>query len=87
MPKAQKTVTIRELVERVNRLNRESTCKPDMRHGWNHLLEDVLHDANAYKGYGYYPAQDLPPGQKPGITGEAPNFQFPDESRRFYYQP
>ena len=78
------TVKIAALIAMVNERNRVSTCTPEMRKGWNHLLADVLHDANVYHGYSYLMERDVPAGQEPGVRGTAPDFTFPDESRRCY---
>jgi hypothetical protein len=85
MSQPRKTIKIADLVALVNRHNRESTCQSDVRHGWNALLEDVLHGADAYAGFGYLSAAEVPPGHQPGIVGEPDHFSFPDESRRRYY--
>jgi len=79
-----KTIKIAALVAKVNDLNQHSICPPEVRRGWNSLLEDVLHGADAYVGFGYLSVTEVPRYQTPGITGEAPNFQFPDETRRRY---
>jgi hypothetical protein len=82
---SRKTIKIAALVTLVNERNRVSTCQPDIRHGWNAILEEVLHKADAYAGYGYLTASEVPAGQKAGVTGEVGRFTFPDESRRRYY--
>jgi hypothetical protein len=51
-----------------------------------HLLEDVLHSADAYRGYGYLPSewvQLLPLGEV-RLRTEAEGF---DDTRREYYAP
>jgi hypothetical protein len=80
----KKTVRIADLVALVNEHNRVSTCAPDIRNGWNALLEEVLHAADAYRGFGYLSAGDVPAGHAAGMIGEVGNFSFPDESRRCY---
>ena len=39
----KKTIRIANLIALVNEHNRLSTCTPDVRHGWNAILEVVLH--------------------------------------------
>lgn len=78
------TVKIAALIEMVNERNRNSKCAPDLRRGWNHLLTDVLLDAGVYHGFTYLTERDASAGQEPGVRGTAPDFTFPDESRRQY---
>lgn len=84
---ARKTFEVSRLVEMVNGRNRQSTCSPDMREGWNSLLESVLINTDTYAGFGYLTLLEVPQGQLPGIEygreNEPP--EFPDESRRIYY--
>ena len=82
----RKSIRVSELVREVNRLNRESTCEPAMRAGWNDLLAHVLHETGNYSGFGYLEARDVPAGEKPGIIRDdvSNNHQFPDETRRRY---
>jgi hypothetical protein len=88
---ARKTVSVRKLIESVNQLNRSTAVSPEMREGWNTLLEQVLSEANAHAGFNYYSAEQLAAEkiyQPPGviINHEDPSKnQFPDVSRRFYY--
>ena len=81
---ARKTIKIAALVAQVNEHNRVSTCAADTRAGWNALLEEVLHAADAYNGFGYLNVGKVPDGYAPGIIGEPGHFEFPDESRRQY---
>ena len=90
---ARKTLKIRTIIELVNLRNRESTYDPEMRQGWNSLLEAILHDADAYAGFGYYSSEELPEGIRPGIRYEgkhpaedyAERFRDCDDTRRYYY--
>ncbi len=83
----RKTVSVVDMLEKVNQMNRESTCAADIRHGWNSLLECMLHDAGVYAGFGYLNASQVPTGCLPGIVWDGQNqpSAFPDESRRLYY--
>jgi hypothetical protein len=83
MPKT--TIKVSDLIANVNGRNAKSTCHPDMRSGWNDLLEDVLFATDNYSGFGYLTAAQVPAGEKPGIAGEPGNFTHPDETRRIYY--
>jgi len=68
------TVNISELIEEVNRLNRESVkLAPDLRHGWNVLLENILHKAGAYAGFGHYRQDELPETELAGIVWLSPD--------------
>ncbi len=85
---AKKTVKITVLVDKVNQMNRESTCLPEHRSGWNGFLEHILMETGQYNGFGYLQGLEVPEGQLPGMifdhSGEHKH-QFPDESRRVYY--
>jgi len=82
------TIKLADLLDTVNRRNRESTCSAATRRGWNSLLEAMLHAADAYKGFGYLYADHVPEGEKPGIIWEKDGpgkHAFPDGTRRVYY--
>jgi hypothetical protein len=88
----RRTLDVAELVSEVNRRNRESTCSPEARAGWNALLEEILWATRQYAGYVYLQQPEVPPGEKPGVIrdtsgAEYPNHQFPDETRRHYLSP
>ena len=86
MAREKKTVTIAFIKETVNRRNRQSTCVPEIREGWNSILSEVLLACNAYHGFGYLNETQVPPGHQPGIAKGADGQNiFPDPSRRFYY--
>lgn len=81
----QKTIKIAGLIKRVNELNAKSLCSPEIRQGWNALLEDILHQTDNYSGYNYLMQSEVPEGAVPGcISSEGKNI-FPDETRRRYY--
>lgn len=83
---ARKTIHIADLVALVNEKNKVSTFEPEVRKGWNIFLEDVLDKADVYAGFGYYTANEVPPGYDPGIVRhENGQNEFPDETRVFYY--
>lgn len=91
MPRARKTVSLREMVEWVNERNATSSCPPDVRQGWNSLVSTFLMEGDAYAGFGYLRADELEGdavGQLPGIVPSANGkgqHAFPDETRiRFY---
>ena len=81
----RRTVSIKGLIEQVNAQNRLSTCHPQVREGWNSLLESVLHAGNVYKGFSYLSRSDVPEGHPAGIVKEGEGYVFPDETRRFYF--
>jgi hypothetical protein len=89
MPMRRRTINITDLIDEVNRVNRESrgAFGPQQRMGSNMLLESVLTFADVHSGFGYLTQREVPPGELPGIVkgdGVVPD-QFPDESRRIYY--
>jgi hypothetical protein len=84
---ARKTCYVRDLIEEVNRRNSVSTCPPDVRSGWNSLLDGVLHETGNYRGYTYLEARHVPVGQAPGVLRTETGNVFPDESRRNYIMP
>lgn len=69
----RKTVSVEWLKDEVARRNRDSSCNPGVREGWNALLEEVLHKTDNYHGFGYFKSKDLDEDLEP------------DETRRFYY--
>jgi hypothetical protein len=86
MAKTRATCKLTDLLDEVNRRNRESTCPREMRAGWNSLLEFALSEAGAYAGYGFLGPKDVPVNEKPGIIVNEPAVnEFPDDSRRFYH--
>ncbi len=72
MGRKRKTFDIAELLHTVNRRNASSTCSPDVRQGWNSLLEGVLHSADLYNGYGYLEQKDL----KGSAVNSRPGIEF-----------
>jgi hypothetical protein len=87
MSKKKKSVSFKYLIETTNKRNKESTCPPQVRGGWNSFLTNLLIANNVYAGYGYYTSEEVPEGQKPGIIRKdfPEENLYPDESRRFYY--
>ncbi len=72
MGRKRKTFDIAELLYTVNSRNAGSTCSPDVRQGWNSLLETVLHGADLYNGYGYLEQKDL----KGSAVNSRPGIEF-----------
>jgi hypothetical protein len=98
MARQTKRIAILNMIENVNRKNRESTCSADVRQGWNALLEDMLHATGNYSGFGYYSNDELPASMAPGVRYETNDdgvrlpaadmnerFRDCDDTRRFYY--
>lgn len=86
--KPRKTFDVEQLRLEVNRRNRESTCSPEVREGWNDILSTILMETNNYHGFGYLDSSSVPEGHESGIIFDdspAHNHVFPDESRRVYY--
>ena len=67
MGRRRKTFSIAGLLYLVNTRNRNSTCDPKVREGWNCVLESVLMEANVYDGFNYLEQKDIPWAEKPGI--------------------
>ena len=87
MSKPRVNVKLAALVAEVNRRNRESTCAPEVRKGWNELLATALMLADAYSGFGYLDSSMVPAGELPGYSDTGGTFSYPDETRRHYYAP
>lgn len=83
--RARKSIEIKTLVDKVNHMNRESTCESLIRTGWNELLEDALHAIGAYEGYTYLTDKEVPLNHKPGVIKTDSGNIFPDETRRHYF--
>lgn len=84
MAKCRKTIDVAYMLAHANMFNRHSCVSPDIRKGVNMAVDSVLHHCNAYRGFNYLDASEVPEGEKPGIVRGEPN-QFPDESRAFFY--
>jgi hypothetical protein len=81
----RRTVKVVDLVEMVNKMNRESTCGPDLRVGWNSWLEEILLKTKTYSGFQYLWRGRVPMGHLPGIeTAPDQTKRFPDPTRREY---
>jgi hypothetical protein len=88
MARGRKTIHVRAIVDMVNSFNAQSTCAPEVRRGWNHLVSDILHDTGNYNGFNYLTEAMMEVEAPPGVIhtpGGKP--VFPDESRRFYFPP
>jgi hypothetical protein len=69
----RKTVNVESLVQTVNTMLSCSTCSADTRQGMMNVLEGVLHDAGAYKGFRYLHSDEVPAGELPGVNFEQNN--------------
>jgi len=91
MSKFRTTVSIVDLIEKVNKLNRESTYSREHRIGVNTFLENILHQNKVYAGFGYLTIDKVPKGQLPGIVRKetllqpGEHHEFPDDSRIVYF--
>lgn len=84
----KKTISVKKFVDEINRRNKLSTCEPNVRNGWNDLLEFVLRETNQYNGFGYLQQHEVPQGQLPGIIKNLEDPEkntYPDDSRKVYY--
>lgn len=86
MAREPKTVRIAALIDRVNALNQTSTCPPEIRKGWNNLLEDTLREVGYTFGWLYLPGREVPKGQEPGVRNREDGvIELPDSTRRKYH--
>ncbi len=74
----RKTINVEWVKSRVDKMNRESSCEPKVREGWNHLLEEILMETENYNGFRYLNIDE--------IRGDGPEkgHKVPDETRRKY---
>jgi len=93
MAKAKKTISVKTILETVNKRNAKSYCSKEVREGWNSLLETILLDTGNYEGFTYLSKDKVPAGEKPGVNvGDSgpenltieERFQDTDETRVFY---
>jgi hypothetical protein len=84
--KPKKTFKIEDLVDRVNYLNKESVCSPEVREGWNAILQDILHQCDAYAGFNYLGQSEVPIGQAPGVIYKLAGHIYPDSTRVHWYK-
>ena len=89
--RAKKTMSVKDLLEKVNGVIRWSICDPLGRQGMISVLNSVLHDTGNYKGFRYLEEGEIPVGQRPGIrwvdTGEGltASFENTDATRVAYF--
>jgi len=93
---ARKTLSVETLRSEVNRRNRESTCSPEVRQGWNSILESMLMATGNYRGFRFLTPDKVPDGKAPGIkenqgdfplaigNDNADRFKGTDDTRRAY---
>jgi hypothetical protein len=88
----RKTIAVERVLELANHYLRTSDgAESKMEHkrmGVASLLEAILAECDAYSGYSYLGADQVAAGCKPGIARDADGavIDFPDVSRRVYYQ-
>lgn len=63
-----KTVKIADILQTVNERNQTSTCGPEIRQGWNSLLESILMANVLYIGFGYLMDWEVPKGNLAGMV-------------------
>ena len=84
----RKTFKVNELIDIVNRRNKESTCDKKVREGWNSMLEEILHLTNQYNGFIYLDENEVPVNCLPAINIIVKNteerFNNTDDTRRKY---
>ena len=86
MGREPKTVKIAALIDRVNDLNRAGTDSPEVRRGWNSLLEDTLDAGGFTFGWLYLTSKEVPKGQEPGVRHRGDGVtELPDSTRRQYH--
>jgi hypothetical protein len=62
------TLKLADLLHAVNERNELSSCAPEIRQGWNSILESFLMAAGCYIGFGYLLDGEVPKGDLPGMT-------------------
>ena len=82
---ARKTISVAQLVNETNLRNKVSSCAPEIRQGWNHMLESILHDSGNYQGFGFYTQSDLAKDITPGIWRDGDRFKDTDSTRIYFY--
>ena len=87
---SRKTFDVNALTVTVNEMCANSTCSPEVRKGAMGLLEHVLHASGKYNGFKYLGANEVPPGELPGINWGFENdyeakFFNTDNTRVYYY--
>lgn len=71
MARTRKTVKLGKILFDLNRRLALSTCEAPVRQGMTAVVESLLHEADAYEGYGHLGEDDMTRvglgGEKPGI--------------------
>lgn len=67
MARSLKTVKVRDLIDKTNKMLAYPDGDPYVRQGMINLLVSVLHDTGNYNGFRYLSQYDLPSDIKPGI--------------------
>ena len=84
----RKTIELKSVKDKINHFLRNVPGSISERQVLCTLLESLLFEAKAYKGYTHLNIQQVPPGCEPGIIwdDEANRaISFPDDTRRYYY--
>lgn len=77
--KARKTIRIETLRKLTNSMSRHSTCKPEIRKGYQALLNQALHETGNYNGFRYLTRSDVGEGVAPGINDVASDASMQDK--------
>ncbi len=88
---ARKTITIDNLVDKINTTLRLSTADRSQRQSLCCLLENILHETGNYRGFRYLTQAEVPADHLPGIIRGVVGDQgvitnvFPDNTRVQYF--
>ena len=82
MTTRRKTIRIADLIHEANVMLAADGSTPDGRIAIAVLVERLLMDANAYRGYGYQRSQYLPAAEQTADNVMRPDY---DETRRVYF--
>ena len=86
----KKTISVEFIKDIINYKNHMSTCAPEVRRGWNSILQDILMQTGNYRGFYYLRSGEVPDSEVAGILTNAQGDIcyredgmpfFPDETR------
>lgn len=86
MAKGKKTIAIADVIERANKIFRESeNSYADGRRYTQAFVENILMDTGNYNGFNYLAPSEVEPGRTFGITWDDNKPTFHDQTRIKFY--
>jgi hypothetical protein len=81
------TIRVPELVHKANKYFASEYSTRDGRKALQGFIENILHETENYRGFGYLTESGVPKGALPGVihSPDGKNNQFPDDSRVVMY--